>query len=138
MIYIIIFDVSAYIQFSIDNVYEMSIPQIFTLTCLEIVGDFGLKEYANDKGIEYLATGIVGYIGVVIMLIVSLQDSSILLVNNAWDGMSSILESVLAYVILGERFDNYMQYIGILFIMLGMYLLKIPWKKMQTFHIPKS
>jgi len=116
----------------------MSIPQIFTLTCLEVVGDFGLKEYANDKGFAYLGAGIIGYIGVVIMLIVSLQDSTILLVNNGWDGMSSLLESVLAYVILGERFDNYMQYVGIVFIVVGMYLLNIPWKKRNPFHIPKS
>ena len=116
----------------------MSIPQIFTLTCLEVVGDFGLKEYANDKGLAYLGAGIIGYIGVVIMLIVSLQDSTILLVNNGWDGMSSLLESIFAYVILGERFDNYMQYVGIIFIMVGMYLLNIPWKKRHPFHIPKS
>lgn len=116
----------------------MSIPQIFALTCLEVVGDFGLKEYANDGGSLYLGAGIAGYVGVVIMLIVSLQGSSILLVNNGWDGMSSLLESILAYLILGERFDNYMQYIGILFIAVGMYLLKIPWKKQNPFHIPKS
>jgi len=116
----------------------MSIPQLFALTCLEVVGDFGLKEYANDKGSLYLGAGITGYVGVVIMLIISLQDSTILLVNNGWDGMSSIFESILAYVILGERFDNYMQYVGILLIMVGMYLLKIPWKKRHPFHIPKS
>ena len=116
----------------------MSIPQLFALTCLEVVGDFGLKEYANDKGSLYLGAGITGYVGVVIMLIISLQDSTILLVNNGWDGMSSIFESILAYVILGEQFDNYMQYVGILLIMVGMYLLKIPWKKRHPFHIPKS
>jgi multidrug transporter EmrE-like cation transporter len=115
----------------------MSVPQLFALTCVEIVGDFGLKEYANKGGITSLATGILGYIGVVVMLIVSLQDSSILLVNNGWDGMSSLTESLAAYVFLGERFDNYNQYIGILFIMVGMYLFKIPWKKNHPFHIPK-
>ena len=115
----------------------MSVPQLFALTCVEIVGDFGLKEYANNGGITSLATGILGYVGVVIMLIISLQDSTILLVNNGWDGMSSLTESIAAYVFLGERFTNYNQYIGILFIMIGMYLLKIPWKKNNPFHIPK-
>jgi multidrug transporter EmrE-like cation transporter len=125
--------------FSKQNVYikYMSVPQLFALTCVEIVGDFGLKEYANNGGIKALAMGIIGYIGVVIMLIVSLQDSSILLVNNGWDGMSSLTESIAAYVFLGERFDNYNQYIGIFLIMIGMYLLKIPWKKNHPFHIPK-
>lgn len=114
----------------------MSIPQIFSLAAIEIVGDYGLKEYANQGGWHYLATGLVGYVGVVLLLIVSLQGSTILLVNNAWDGASSILESLFAFFILEERFDNYLQYVGIIMIILGMMLLKIPWKKAHPFHIP--
>jgi multidrug transporter EmrE-like cation transporter len=116
----------------------MSLPSIFALSAIEILGDVALKEYANDKGIMYLGIGIIGYIGVVILLIVNLQDSTILLVNNAWDGTSSILESVYAYVVLGERFENYFQYTGVLFIILGLYLLKIPLTKDHPFHIPKG
>jgi multidrug transporter EmrE-like cation transporter len=116
----------------------MSIPQIFALSLTEIIGDVALKEYANDKGIFYLGLGIAGYIGVVILLIISLQDSSILLVNNAWDGTSSIIESIFAYFVLGERFDNYLQYFGAFSIVLGLYLLKIPHAKDHPFHIPKK
>lgn len=115
----------------------MSLVQILSLSIVEIIGDVALKEYANDKGLSYLGIGIAGYIGVVIMLIVSLQDSSILIVNNGWDGTSSLLESLYAYVILGERFDNYLQYFGIFFIIIGLYLLKIPLSKTHPFHIPK-
>jgi multidrug transporter EmrE-like cation transporter len=114
----------------------MSIPQIFSLALVEIVGDYGLKEYANIGGWHYLATGLVGYVGVIILLIISLQGSTILLVNNAWDGASSILESLFAFFILGERFNNYLQYVGICMIIGGMLLLKIPWKKAHPFHIP--
>jgi multidrug transporter EmrE-like cation transporter len=116
----------------------MSLPQIFALSIIEIFGDFSLKSYANDGGIEMLGLGVLGYMGVVAMLVVSLQDSSILLVNGAWDGISTIVESIAAYVILGERFDNYMQYVGLVVILLGLYLLKIPWKKSHPFHIPSS
>lgn len=114
----------------------MSVPQIFSLALVEIVGDYGLKEYANKGGWHYLATGIVGYIAVVTLLIISLQGSTLLLVNNAWDGASSILESLFAFFILGERFDNYLQYLGMVMIISGMMLLKIPWKKAHPFHIP--
>lgn len=114
----------------------MSIPQIFALSAIEIVGDFSLKAYANDEGgLEMLALGILGYVGVVIMLIVSLQDSTVLIVNGAWDGISTIIESIAAYVVLGERFDNYMQYVGLVVIVIGLYLLKVPWKKSHAFHI---
>ena len=59
------------------------------------------------------------------------------MVNNAWDGTSSLLESLFADIVLGERFDNYLQYLGIGSIILGLYLLKIPLKKSHAFHIPK-
>lgn len=107
----------------------MSLPQLAALTMVEIVGDYGLKEFANGGGWAYLATGLVGYIGVVVALIVNLQGSSILMVNNAWDGMSSVTESVFAYLILGERFEHWMQYVGLVMIMGGLFLLRIPWKK---------
>jgi multidrug transporter EmrE-like cation transporter len=116
----------------------MSLPYILGLSFTEIIGDVALKQYANDKGIMYLGIGIVGYIGIVILLIFSLQGSSILLVNNAWDGTSSLLESLYAFFILGERFDNYLQYFGIVFIIIGLYLLKIPLSKKHLFHIPKE
>jgi multidrug transporter EmrE-like cation transporter len=116
----------------------MSLPQILALSLTEIIGDTALKQYANDQGIMYLGIGIIGYIGVVILLIISLQDSSLLMVNNAWDGTSSLLGSLFAYFILGERFDNYLQYFGVFSILLGLYLLKIPLAKNHPFHIPKK
>jgi multidrug transporter EmrE-like cation transporter len=116
----------------------MSVNQILSLSAVEIIGDFGLKSYANDGGILSLGVGVAGYVAVVIMLVVSLQGSTVLLVNNAWDGTSSLMESIAAYVFLGERFDNYLQYFGIVFISMGLYMLKIPTTKSHPFHIPKN
>ena len=115
----------------------MSLPQIVGLTLVEIVGDFGFKIFANNGGILPLLAGIGGYIGVMIMLVVSLQGSTVLLVNAGWDGISALIETIAAIFILGERFDNYFQYIGILLIISGIYLLKIPIKKDHPFYIPK-
>lgn len=116
----------------------MSLSQITILSLIEIIGDYSLKEYANDKGLSYLAIGSTAYIGVVAMLIVSLQGSTILMVNSAWDAISTLLESLFAFFILGERFENYLQYFGVFFIIIGLYLLKIPTSKSHPFHIPKS
>jgi multidrug transporter EmrE-like cation transporter len=115
----------------------MSVAQIAGLSAIEIVGDFGFKEFANKGGIIPFLFGCVGYIGVAVMLIVSLQGSSILMVNGAWDGMSSLMESLAAYVFLGERFDSGLQYLGVLFIVVGLFLLKIPWTKEKAFVWPK-
>jgi predicted MFS family arabinose efflux permease len=88
-------------------------------------------------GFIALATGIIGYICVIIMLIISLQGSTVLLVNAGWDGISCLLGSLAAYIFLGERLNNYLQYAGIFLIIIGIYLLKIPLRKDHPFHIPK-
>jgi hypothetical protein len=44
-----------------------------------------LKEFANKGGILPFTIGIGGYIGVVYLLIISLQGSTVLMVNGAWD-----------------------------------------------------
>lgn len=110
----------------VHNNNKMSLAQISLLSLVEIVGDFGLKKYAQSGKYIHLLAGIVGYIGVIIMLIICFKESSVLLVNAAWDGTSALLESVAAFVFLGERFDHFSQYGGVLMIILGLYLLKIP------------
>lgn len=113
----------------------MSFQEIIALCITEIIGDFGFKEFANKGGITSLSIGIGGYIGVMYMLIRSLQGSTILMVNGAWDGISALLESLFAYIILGERFHHYLQYVGLVLIIVGVYLLRIPLKT-KPFHFP--
>jgi multidrug transporter EmrE-like cation transporter len=107
----------------------MSLPQIVALSAVEVIGDVGFKEYANKGGIVNLAQGIIGYIGVMALLVISLQGSTLLLVNGAWDGISCLIESIYVYLFLGERFDDFSQYIGLVFIVIGILLLKIPMSK---------
>ena len=104
----------------------MSWPKLLLLSAVEIIGDFGYKKFADDGGIIPFLVGTIGYIGVVVSLIISLRGSTVLMVNGAWDGISTILESIMAYVILGERFESIYQYLGIALICLGLYFLKIP------------
>ena len=115
----------------------MSFIDIGALTVCEIVGDFGYQYFANSGGILPFAVGTSGYIGVVYYLIRSLQGSSILLVNGAWDGMSAIIESLAAIILLGQRFDSIYQYLGLALIITGMFFLKIPLKRNKAFRFPK-
>jgi multidrug transporter EmrE-like cation transporter len=113
--------------------YQDLIPLIFT----EIIGDFGYKEFANKGGFRNFTIGAVGYIGVIYYLIKSLQGSQILLVNAAWDGLSALIESLAAIVILGERFDDPTKYLGIFFIVLGLFFLRMPVVNEHKFVFPK-
>ena len=104
----------------------MSVVEMVLLSLIEIVGDFALKQYANGGTSIHLFFGIIGYIGVVIMLIISLKGSTVLMVNAAWDGTSGLIESLASIIILGERFEHHSQYAGVILIICGLYLLKIP------------
>jgi multidrug transporter EmrE-like cation transporter len=106
----------------------MTLYSIGLLSITEIFGDFALKKYANEGGLAYLGYGILGYTGVVYFLIQALQGSSVLMVNAAWDGVSAFIESLMAYLVLGERFNDPNQYIGIGLIIIGLFFLKIPLK----------
>ena len=94
----------------------MSYQDLVPLIVTEIIGDFGYKEFANKGGIQNFAIGTTGYIGVIYFLIRSLQGSQILLVNAAWDGLSALIESIAAIVVLGEKFDDPLKYFGIFFV----------------------
>ena len=115
----------------------MSYVDILSLCLTEIVGDFGYKEFANKGGITNFCIGTTGYIGLIYFLIKSLQGSTILLVNAAWDGLSALLESLAAIIILGEKFDDPYKYIGIAFIITGLFFLRLPIMNNHKFIFPK-
>jgi multidrug transporter EmrE-like cation transporter len=93
-------------------------------TIAEIFGDFGYKSYARTGSTQGFLQGSVGYIGVIYFLIQSLRKANVLYVNGFWDGMSGILESVAAYVILGERFNHPMQWVALGIITVGLVMLR--------------
>ena len=114
----------------------MSLVRITALSLIEIVGDTFAKNFSNQGGIFNLGMGLLGYVGVFIFLVISLQGSTLLMVNGAWDGMSAITSSIFAYFILGERFESLSQYFGLVIIIFGMYLLKVPLFSDKPFTMP--
>jgi multidrug transporter EmrE-like cation transporter len=102
----------------------MGFSDIVLLSVVEIFGDFNLRWYAQSNQLSYLGYGIVGYIGVVYYLIKSLRSDNVLYVNGMWDGVSGLMESVAAYVVLGDRLEKIHQYFGLILVIVGIYLLK--------------
>lgn len=103
---------------------DSALSSIFFLSVVEIYGDFALRFYAQTNNITYLFHGIAGYAGVVFFLIQSLRSANVLYVNGMWDGMSGILESAAAYVVLGDRLEKPIQYVGLVLTVVGIFLLK--------------
>ena len=115
----------------------MSYVDIVFLTASELIGDLGYKHFANHGGGDKFAIGTAGYVGVAYFLIRALQGSTLLAVKSAWDGMSELIESFVAIVILGERFDDPRKYLGVALIILGLYFLKLPITKERKFTFPE-
>jgi len=115
----------------------MSYQDIGGLIITEIIGDFGFKDFAKHGGLKGFVIGTTGYIGVIYFLIRSLQGSNILLVNAVWDGLSALVESLAAFVILGERFNDPWKYFGIGLIVTGLFFLKMPMVSPHKFIFPK-
>ena len=109
----------------------MSLLDLTGLTLAEIFGDFQLKFFAREHQLGNLFGGLAGYAGVIFFLIRSLTKGNVMYVNGMWDGLSGIIETMAAYFILGERFDSWNHYLGLVLIVSGLFLLrsgKIPYK----------
>jgi multidrug transporter EmrE-like cation transporter len=104
----------------------MSLFDISALSLSEIVGDFGFKSFARGGGLSAFAQGTVGYVGIIYFLIRSLRVGNVLYVNGMWDGVSAVLESVAAYVLFGERLTNPIQYVGLVVVIAGIFMLHAP------------
>jgi multidrug transporter EmrE-like cation transporter len=97
---------------------------VVVMSIVEIYGDFALRFYSQTGKLIWLLHGLVGYAGVVWLLIVSFKLKNVLYVNGMWDGVSGLVESIAAYVILGDRLEKPSQYTGLVMIIAGVFLLK--------------
>ena len=105
--------------------FDYSMLLIVLLSVTEVYGDFALRFYAQTNKVEWLAHGVVGYAGVVFLLIQALKSNNVLYVNGLWDGISGLIESAAAYYILGDRLEKTSEYVGILFVIVGIMLMKM-------------
>uniref|UniRef100_A0A6C0M387 EamA domain-containing protein n=1 Tax=viral metagenome TaxID=1070528 RepID=A0A6C0M387_9ZZZZ len=102
----------------------MGFEDILMLSVVEVFGDFNLRWYAETNKPLYFGGGVLGYIAVIYFLIKSLRSDNVLYVNGMWDGVSAIIESLAAYIVLGDRLDKPSNYIGLGLVCVGIMLLK--------------
>lgn len=104
---------------------------IILISVVEFIGDANLKFFArNGLKYDHLLYGSIAYIFVVLLLIYTLKFTNVIYINGMWDGISAIVESVLAIILLKEKLSNKYQYLGLGLIISGIFLLntgKIPY-----------
>lgn len=97
-------------------------------SAIEIFADFQLRWYATSNVLSHLAQGVAGYAGVLYFLIQAFRVENVLYVNALWDGLSGLIESIAAYVFLGDRLKTGQEYLGVLFIIVGVGLMRFAHK----------
>jgi len=102
----------------------MSSIDILVLSAIEVFADFNLRWYAQTNSPVYFGYGSVGYIGVVLYLIKCLRTENVIYVNGMWDGVSALIETLAAYLVLGDRLKKPTQYVGLGLLITGIFMLK--------------
>ena len=102
----------------------MSDLNLLLLSVAEIFGDFKFKDYARLGGASNFIQGTLGYTAVIYFLIKSLRVGNVMYVNGMWDGVSAVLETVAAYLLLGERLNTGYQYLGLGMLISGLFILR--------------
>ena len=102
----------------------MSFTSILLMSMAEVFGDFKYKDFAREGGTGNFIAGSAGYIAVIYFLIKCLKTGNVMYVNGMWDGASALIESITAYLILGEKLNTPSQYAGLGFIIIGLFVLK--------------
>jgi multidrug transporter EmrE-like cation transporter len=108
-----------------DIMKLLFITIIFIASILEYFGDSNFKFYARTGADRYLAYGLAAYLAMIYVLIQVLKISNVMYMNLSWDAISAIIETVLAYVLLGERLSNGYQIGGFVLIIMGIVLLNV-------------
>jgi multidrug transporter EmrE-like cation transporter len=102
---------------------------IILLSLAEYIGDSNFKLYARSGQLSHLGIGLVAYAVLISIFIKSLARSNLIYANGMWDGVSAVITTILAFLLLGERLNNIQQWIGIAMIIGGIFALhtgKIP------------
>jgi multidrug transporter EmrE-like cation transporter len=84
-----------------------------------------LNFFARNNNYHNLIIGSIAYIILVALLIYILKYTNVIFVNGMWDGISAIIESLLAIILLKERLSNPYQYIGLFLIIIGIFPLNM-------------
>jgi multidrug transporter EmrE-like cation transporter len=99
----------------------MALANILLMSLAETFGNVHFKWFAKSQAQTHMIGGLVGYIGVVYFLVQSFSSAeSLLYVSAMWEGMITVLGALVAYFFLGERFSSPVQYLGIIFGLVGM------------------
>ena len=92
----------------------MTILNVFCMTLSELYGNTHLKWFSENKDKYHLTMGLLAYLGVIFFLIRSFAGKSMMWTCVMWEAMIVIGGAIVAYFVFGEKFNHWVQWLGIL------------------------
>ena len=93
---------------------------ILIASLIEFVGDANFKVFARTGRWSNLTMGLVVYLAMIAIIIHVLRSTNVMFTNLAWDGMSALIETILAFILLHETLSNGIQWAGGVLIIFGL------------------
>ena len=84
------------------------------MTAAELFGNAHLKWFAENGSHHHLGIGVLAWGLVLALLIKSLAQKSMMWTCIMWEAMIVIGGALVAYFVFGERFNHWIQWLGIL------------------------
>ncbi len=92
----------------------MAAAYVLAMTAAELFGNAHLKWYVENGAQKHLAIGVFAWAFVLFFLIKSLACKSLMWTCIMWEAMIVIGGALVAYFIFGEKFNHWIQWLGIL------------------------
>ena len=87
---------------------------VLAMTIFELFGNCHLKWFAENGSHHHLCFGLLAYVGVIFFLIKSFTSSSMMWTCIMWEAMIVVGGAVTAYLVFGEKFTHWAQWLGVL------------------------
>ena len=101
------------------------IISIILASLFEYGGDASFKLFNKYNSYWWLFFGILCYIVLIGFIIMILKYANVMHMNISWDVISIIIETILAYLLLGEVLRGFNQYFGFFLIILGLVFMNL-------------
>ena len=94
----------------------MTILNVLAMTLAELFGNTHLKFFSENGSHHHLGLGLFAYLVVIFFLVKSFTSkASMMWTCIMWEAMIVIGGAITAYLVFGEKFTHWVQWLGVLF-----------------------
>jgi multidrug transporter EmrE-like cation transporter len=93
----------------------MTILNVLLMTVAELFGNAHLKWFAENGKKHHLGVGVAAWLVVLLFLVHTLKSQSMMWTCIMWEAMIVLGGAITAYVVFGEKFTHWIQWLGVLF-----------------------